>query len=207
MKKIITHTKKYYEKKLDTFGNNFKGMNWSSKQSQYQRFIELSKVGDFSGKTIHDVGCGNGEFLKFLLKKNEKIKYFLGSDISQKMIDECKKNYNKYPNSDFLVLDIGNTKLNKKFDYVVTSGIFNVKNNFSNKIWKKYVFKTLNLMFKNSKKGCAVNFLTPFTTFRNKNLFYMNLNELISELRRNVTKKIIINHSYKLWEYTVYMYK
>ena len=39
-------------------------------------------------------------------------------------------------------------------------------------------------MFKNSKKGCAVNFLTPFTTFRNKNLFYMNLNELISELRK-----------------------
>ena len=56
-----------------------------------------------------------------------KNKYFLGSDISQKMIDECKKNYNKYPNSNFLVLDIGNTKLNKKFDYVVTTGIFKCK--------------------------------------------------------------------------------
>ena len=32
------------------------------KTKSVPKFIELAKVGDFSGKTIHDVGCGNGEF-------------------------------------------------------------------------------------------------------------------------------------------------
>tara|TARA_B100001113_G_scaffold185146_1_gene151747 strand:+ start:154 stop:780 length:627 start_codon:yes stop_codon:yes gene_type:complete len=207
MKKITLSTKKYYEKKLDFFGNNFKGMNWSSKKSQYLRFEELIKVADLKNKTVHDVGCGNGEFLKFLIKKNKKIKFFLGSDISEKMINRCKKKYNKLSGVDFLVLDIANDKFTKKFDFVISSGIFNVKNNFNNKIWKKYVFNLISLMFESSKKACAINFLTPYTTYRDKNLFYMNLHELILELRKNITKKIIINHSYNLWEYTVYLYK
>ena len=60
---------KYYENTFEKFGNNFRGMNWPSKKSQYLRFEELIKIGNLSNKTIHDVGCGNGEFFKFLKKK------------------------------------------------------------------------------------------------------------------------------------------
>ena len=45
-----------------------KGMNWSSKKSQYQRFEELIKVADLKGKTVHDVGLVMENF-KILDKK------------------------------------------------------------------------------------------------------------------------------------------
>ena len=76
MSKFINNTKDYYENSFKKFGNNFKGMNWPSKKGQYIRFEELIKIGNLKNKTIHDVGCGNGEFLKFLKKKKVSFKFF-----------------------------------------------------------------------------------------------------------------------------------
>ena len=49
--------------------------------------------------------------------------------------------------------------------------------------------------------------MTPFTTYREKKIYYQSIDDLMYYLRKNVSKKIIINHSYNLWEYTVYIYK
>ena len=104
-------------------------------------------------------------------------------------------------------MDILKQKKIKKFDYVFASGIFNIKSNFDKKSWNKYVFKIIKKLLENSRKGCSFNLMTPFTTYREKKIYYQSIDELIKYLRRNVSKKIIINHSYNLWEYTVYVYK
>ena len=207
MEKFINKTVNYYESSFKKFGNNFKGMNWPSRKGQYKRFEELIKIANLKDKTIHDVGCGNGEFLRFLKKKNIKFKFFNGSDISNIIIQQSKKNFKNYKNVNFECLDILNQKKIKKFDYIFESGIFNIKNNFDKKSWKKYVFKIIKKLFENSRKGCSFNLMTPFTTYREKKIYYQSIDDLMYYLRKNVSKKIIINHSYNLWEYTVYIYK
>lgn len=207
MSKFINNTKNYYENSFKKFGNNFKGMNWPSKKGQYTRFEELIKIGNLKNKTIHDVGCGNGEFLKFLKKKKINFKFFFGTDISKAIIDQSLKNFKNSKSCKFECVDILQSKKIKKFDYVFASGIFNIKNNFNKKSWKKYTFSIIKKLFQISNKGCSFNLMTPFTTFRQKKIYYQSMDELINFLRKNVSKKIVINHSYDLWEYTVYIYK
>lgn len=207
MNRLIKDTINYYEKSFKKHGNNFKGMNWPSRKSQYLRFEELIKIEDLTSKTIHDVGCGNGEFLKFLNKKKIKFKFFFGSDISNIIINQSQKNFKNYKNVKFQCLDILKNRRIKNYDYVFASGIFNIKNHIDKKIWKKHVFLIIKNLYEISKKGCSFNIMTPFTTYREKKIYYQSIDELVKYLRNYVSKNIIINHSYDLWEYTVYIYK
>tara|TARA_Y100000768_G_C23986083_1_gene688923 strand:+ start:3885 stop:4520 length:636 start_codon:yes stop_codon:yes gene_type:complete len=205
--KISRSTKKYYEKILKLHGNNFKGMNWSSSKSQYLRFEQLCKIGNLNNKSIHDLGCGNGELYVYLKKNKIKLKHYLGTDLSSDMINLCKKKFHLKKKVCFKEIDIKKFKNIYKTDYVMASGIFNIKNNISSKDWLKYVFNTIIEMFKYSKKGIAFNLMTFDTTYRDKNFFYLSIDEIVSFLRKKVSKKIIINHSYNLWEYTIIVYK
>jgi SAM-dependent methyltransferase len=206
-KKIIKNTLDYYDSKLANYGNNFRGMNWSSKKSQYLRFHELLKIGLIKNKSVHDVGCGNGELLNYLKKNKITFSNYLGSDISDKMIKISNNNFKYFQNIKFEKLNLLENKNHKKYDYVLASGIFNIKNNFSNARWQNYSFKMIDKMFYFSKIGIGFNMLTFDVDYKEKKLFYMSLDKLVSFIRKNLSKKIIINHSYNLWEFTIFIYK
>lgn len=206
-KKIIQSTLNYYDSKLLNFGNNYKGMSWSSKKSQYLRFNELIKIGSIKNKSIHDVGCGNGELLNYLIKNKIIFSNYLGSDISDKMINIANNNFNYLKNIKFEKSNLLEDANHSKYDYVLASGIFNIKNNFSNKKWIKYVFEMIKKMFYFSKIGTGFNMLTFDVDYKEKKLFYMSLDKLVSFIRLNLSKKIVINHSYNLWEFTIFIYK
>ena len=55
-----------------------------------------------------------------------------------------------------------------KTDYIIASGLFNVKQNYNDDEWNEYVVDTL------SVKGFAFNLLTKYSDkdYRNNNLFY-----------------------------------
>jgi len=205
--RISKITQNYYENTLKMHGNNFRGMNWSSSKSQYLRFEQLCKIGVLKNNTLHDLGCGNGELLIFLKKNKIRFKSYLGTDISNIMIKLCEKKFSKEKKTSFKTIDINKINNIKITDYVIASGIFNIKNNISSKVWKIYVFNTILKMFKFAKKGIAFNLMTFDTTYRDKKIFYLSADEILRFLRKKVSKKIIINHSYNLWEYTVFVYK
>ena len=95
MDKFSTLSLNYYNRILNKHGNNFKGMNWSSKKSQYIRFEKLLKISKLENKSIHDLGCGNAELLNVLKIKKIKFKNYLGSDLSNKMIQLCNERFKK----------------------------------------------------------------------------------------------------------------
>ena len=167
-KKIIQNTREYYDTKLSNFGNNYKGMNWSSKKSQYLRFHELIKIGPIKNKSIHDVGCGNGELLNYLIKNKIIFSKYLGTDISYKMINIANDNFNHLKNVKFEHLNLLTSSNQLKYDYVLASGIFNIKNNFSDKEWLNYVFQMIKKMFNLSKIGLGFNMLTFDVDYKEK---------------------------------------
>lgn len=148
--KIIKKTTNYYENNLNKFGNNFKGMNWSSKKSQYLRFSELIKIGNLNKKSIQDIGCGNGEFVNFLNNKRINFSNYIGTDISAEMINIAKKNFISQKKAKFKNHNIITDRLIIS-DYVVSSGIFNVRMSYQNKQWEDYVFSIISRMFDSSK--------------------------------------------------------
>lgn len=206
MKKIANNSKKYYEDKLIKFGSNIKGLNWKNKFSQQLRFKILSKIGNLNNCSIHDYGCGFGD-LNIFLKKRYKNFFYLGTDISKMMIKEGIKRNGE--GTVFYYYDIINSKFNKKLvsDYVFNSGVFTVKNNLSNDNWWRYVKAGIVSMFKYSKIGIGFNLITSEVDYRDKHLFYKNSNDVCDFITNNLSEKVMIYHSYSLWEYTVFVYK
>lgn len=103
----------------------FKNYNYDRNKSNLTAndLIEIPQlfelIGDVKGKTILDLGCGAGGHDRKLIELGAK--YVLGIDLSNKMIEEAKKNTNsdKIEYKVMSMLDIDT--LDKKFDLVVSS--------------------------------------------------------------------------------------
>ena len=98
-------------------------------------------------KSIFDLGCGNGSFLKDL-NKSKKFKRIVGLDISHNMISESKKKNLK--NSKFFVSDIeqiSDFENLGKFDYVTS------KRCLINLLSSKKQFLVINKIANFLKKG------------------------------------------------------
>jgi SAM-dependent methyltransferase len=75
----------------------------------------ISWLRKVSFKSLLDVGCGNGEFLREVNRVIPEVS-LAGADISQAVI---KQNRTRMPDMEFLTLDLDNASLPKKFDVVV----------------------------------------------------------------------------------------
>ena len=62
-------------------------------------------------------------------------------------------------------------------------------------------------MFKLCKKGIAFNMMSTAVNFFAPNLYYKYPAEIFTYCLSEITKKIKIDHSYGLYEFTVYLYK
>lgn len=103
---------KYKESRIDT----------KSPHNQTIKEKLFNLVGDYSEKTILDLGCGIGVFSKDFSTKAKRV---VGIDISEKCIDYAK-NKNGSHNIDYFIMDINNLNLIKeKFDIVFSDMVFN----------------------------------------------------------------------------------
>lgn len=85
-----------------------------------QKLFDL--VGNCSGKSVLDLGCGIGVFSKDFSTKAKKV---VGIDISEKCIKYAKEK-NNFDNINYVVMDINNLDLlNEKFDIVFSDMVFN----------------------------------------------------------------------------------
>ena len=89
-KKILEEVEKYYTEKVNQHGASPLGVDWNSKESQYLRFEQLSKIIFDSDYSILDFGCGYGELAHYL-KNNKPFKQYAGMDLSERMIEIAEK--------------------------------------------------------------------------------------------------------------------
>lgn len=90
--------------------------------SLHRRRIIKDFAKDIAFCSIVDIGCGNGNFLKYLLKKlniDESKIDITGVDIAPNAVNEARKKLN----GKFLVMDISKNKLESKFDCVICSEV------------------------------------------------------------------------------------
>lgn len=192
--------KQYYQDCIAKFGSTPKGVDWNDASSQELRFkVLLQNIQLSRNDTVFDFGCGYGALYSYLLNEFESINYF-GCDIVQQMIDEAKKAHPLIAEN----LYVGDEILSEH-DYVLISGVFNVKNELSINEWKRYVSLTLNHCLSKTKKALSVNFLTDKSdvSLRQHKLYYPRPDEIIGLLNLEPKYKLLIDHSYDLWEYTI----
>ena len=99
--KIVRH----YENCFAEHGNSHLGVDWPNKADADKRYqVMLDVVREDSATKILDFGCGLAHLYKYMNDHDCKHEY-AGWDLSQKFIDECKK---QYPSVNFYCGDILN---------------------------------------------------------------------------------------------------
>ena len=204
---ILKGVEQYYSDKIILHGDSAQGVDWNSKDSQYLRFDQLSKVFlSESESVILDYGCGSGEFVSYFdkLKTGSKIKYH-GYDVSESMLSLAN---DKFGNRENVFFD---TKLPlNKVDYTIASGIFNVKLDLaSDKDWFNYIIETMNEFHLISEKGFSFNALTKYSDkeFMKDYLYYSDPLVLFDYCKRNFSKNVALLHDYNLYEFTIIVRK
>ena len=194
----------YYLEKLREFGPSPKGVDWNSVESQHARFqILLRHLRIEPYSTILDFGCGYGELFAYLWER-EKLLSYLGFDIVKTSIETAKKLHSNSQAEFVSILPELNT-----WDYVIMSGVFNVKGDVNEVEWSEYVLSTINSLLPRAEKGISFNMLTTFNDahLRETHLYYVDPMELVSQLNIVPPYKVILDHSYPMWEYTVTILK
>ena len=91
-----------------------------------------------NNKTILEIGCGNGIFVRKLLKKR-KIKRYLGTDFVEEFVNYSRKK-NKFQHIDFQRIDMTNIKrdtFKKKWDLIISKRA--IQNILSTKLQLKII--------------------------------------------------------------------
>lgn len=206
--KSLLKTNEFFGDKLQKLGANSLGVGWNGDDAQRVRYEQLTKLIDFNdGRTICDFGCGYGYYLSYLQEvfPDWRGKY-TGYDISENMIQAAKKIYGQDDeNHNFVV----GTKLANTFDYIIESGIFNLKFDIPEDEWKSYILETLQMFDKYSAKGFAFNALTKYSDkekMRN-DLYYSDPLFLFDYCKRNFSRNVALLHDYELYDFTIIVRK
>jgi SAM-dependent methyltransferase len=207
----------YFEKLLEKHGDHYLSLDWKSKESQHVRFTVLMDMLAYTDKqknfSMLDVGCGIGHFYEYLnssgIMDKFKIKY-TGIDISQKMVEFAKK---KFPGVDFRMVDLIQDKFDKKYDYVVSSGAFNIRMS-DLELHKASVRQIISRMFRLCTFGTAVNFLSksslyllPQGTDDGSDRYVYYSEEEVIGFVRSICDRYVLRKDYHPGDFTIYMLK
>jgi len=209
--------KKYldrYDKRLKQFGYDPKSLGWGTGgiERQFIRFKHLLEIENFSSHqaaSLLDIGCGFGDCYKFIKQNNLQIEY-TGIDINNSLIDIASQNHPEgiFVCGDILekgFFDLISNKSQKKYDIVISSGIFNYK--LANEDQYDYICKMLESMFAISRVGVAADFLTDHVDFAHEGAFHTSIQNLYSITRKNITKKSVFRNDYLDYEFILYLLK
>lgn len=206
--KILGDVAEYYSERLKKFGATAKGVDWNDPKGQFLRFEQLGKLWlDSKSRaeviSIADYGCGYGAFLDYIRESFSKdTDYeFLGLDVSADMIEASRQRWQDDKKSRFLV---GNQP-DKKTDFAVASGIFNVSLGADHGDWLDYILETLRTMAECSNKGFAFNCLTSYSDEDRKagHLFYTDPCFIFDYCKSNFSRNVALLHDYDLYEFTI----
>jgi SAM-dependent methyltransferase len=202
--KIINEINEYYTNKVLIHGTTPKGVDWNGLDSQEKRFEQLLKVVADNDKNsvLLDYGCGFGSLFAYLNKSSTQLNY-VGFDISNEMLKKAIELHGEKINW------LNKVEENFKVDYVVASGLFNVKLDQSNEEWQIYVKETLDKINNISRKGFAFNILTKYSDeeFMKDYLFYASPEYYFKYCKLNFSKQISLLHDYGLFEFTILVRK
>jgi SAM-dependent methyltransferase len=185
----------HYRPLVEEHGDSFRAVNWGSKQGQQVRFRVLSEVGALAESSILDVGCGVGHFVEVLASMGFTGSY-TGIDSIPEMVNLAR---GSYPDWDFELGNIVEEKNQRRADYVLGSGLFNIS---SEKIFKE----TITAMFAACNVAVAFNSLSSWSNEQADGEFHADPIEAMC-FCRELTPWVGLRHDYFPHDFTVYMFK
>jgi SAM-dependent methyltransferase len=191
----------YYSNTLAVHGPGARGVDWKDDASQRLRHRQFLRLldGDLDA-CVADLGCGCGSFLGFLREHGHRGTY-LGYDISPAMIATAERLHGVGSDRQWIVAG----SPTRPVDYVIASGIFNVKQNCPTERWESYVDDTVEQMASAGRRGFGFNVLSVHSDpdRRRADLFYADPAVFLGRFTRRYGRHFALLQDYGLHEFTL----
>ena len=197
----------HYAEKFSTHGPSSEGVDWGADESRMLlRYDKMLAVADWAAgnrPSLLDVGCGYGGLQSYAIGKKIDLDY-TGIDVAGNMVEWASANLRS---GTFIHGDILDHKFEREFDYVVCSGILTQKLETAGLDMDRFAAQLIRRMFSLCRIGAAFNVMTTKVNYFADNLYYRNPAELFSWCLTEISPHLKLDHSYPLYEYTIYLYR
>lgn len=188
---IIEH---YINRVKDFNIPEYQVLDWESKEAQELRFKALIEHFNMESSILLDVGCGLGSLAEYIDNQNINL-YYIGIDIMPEMIERAKAKTFKNINPQFMTLDFfGNSNIEKEFDYIYSSGIFNL--NLGNN--DKFLKDAIKLFLSAARKGVCFNLLDISFKEKYGDKYYYYEKEDILKTTKEILESLNIKYNLKI---------
>ena len=195
---------KYYQKREKEGVAPHYEVGWKNKEAQYARFRQLTRLfEEESSFSVNDLGCGNGEFYRFLMDRaTDKMVDYFGYDHMESMVLTSQE---RFPEIKHCFSVITACDEMETVDFTIASGIFNLKFETEERQWRNYMLETIDCMASKSRKGFGFNALSAYSDEEHKRpeLFYSEPAWLWEECVKRFGREIALLHDYGQFDFTI----
>jgi len=205
---IQSSIRSYFSESFGKYGAVPLGVGWAGEYTQTLRFAKLAGILRDKGRfTINEIGCGYGRFYRWLKENGYENFHYTGCDLVPEMIDFCRQTYIHESEAQFFTLE--NDEPLKAADYIVASGVFNIRLQYSRQEWTEFIQYMLKKMFAAAGTGIAFNLLTAhaINTPDAETIYYADPAQIFDFCARNLSTKLTLLHNYVLSDFTVFAWK
>jgi len=168
------------------------------------RFQVLTSHFRKEGFSVLDFGCGLGHLKEYLDSCHRNYTY-MGVDIIEEFIAENKKTLAEASDTLFCTIK-GPKDIQSKYDHIVISGVFNILTKENDTEQQRYIQEVLAELFKKTNHSLSVNFMDTRVDYRQKGAYHQ-CPETIYAFASSLSKRVVLDHSYMPYEYTLKIYK
>jgi SAM-dependent methyltransferase len=205
MDAITRNLHDHYKTAFLAYGATSQGVDWGPhehaaelRQDQMLKVAKKLIVG-----TLLDVGCGYGALADRIDAQRLQLEY-TGIDVVEEMVLAARA---RHPSRNFLHGDFLTYGGKEKFDFVVCNGILTQKLAATTLQMNHYARRLIAALFETCRVGVAFNVMSTYVNYQVDNLYYRNPAELLAWCMSELTDSVLLDHSYPLYEYTIYLYR
>jgi SAM-dependent methyltransferase len=192
-----------FDRRLDLYGAQPKGVLWRTVESQRLRFdvmVQVFEPGDRTGAiTINDLGCGYGAFFDYLAGRPVMAgSRYMGYDICAAMVAAARGRI-----ADPRAFFVTSATATADADYSFASGTYNLRGRVNPGHWNAYVKASLGGLWARTTRALAFNMLDARAGKREKGLYYAHVEEFRAFCTRALSPKVTVITDYPLEDWTM----
>lgn len=198
---ILSDAAAYYASRLAQHGATSQGVDWNGAELHQRRHAQfLRLLAEDREASVLDLGCGFGDFLRFLRAAGHCGRY-VGYDIAPSMIAKARELFGEGDDRQWHV----GAAPEETADFAVASGIFNVKGDIPGNDWHVYVNDMIDVLARLGRRGFGFNVLSLSSdpARRKPHLHYADPTATLEHCLLRYGRSVALLQDYGLYEFTI----